>query len=189
LDSAYLGFASGSIEQDTFSVRYFASMGFEMFVSQSYAKNMGLYGERIGSFSCLTSTDSASIIVSQLKIIIRQLYSSPPLFGARIVHMVLSDPDLRREWQDCLTIMSSRIREMRILLRTSLEKNTPGTWGHITSQIGMFSYLGITKEQAQRLVKEFHIYLLDSGRISMPGLNERNIDYVVNALHRVITEK
>jgi len=163
----------------------------EILVSQSYAKNMGLYGERVGTFSILSpSQEVAEILVSQLKIIIRQLYSSPQLYGARIVHLVLSHPDLKREWQDCLNVMSGRIRSMRNLLRNSLEeKGTPGTWDHITKQIGMFSYLGITKEQAQKLVNEYHIYLLETGRISMAGLNEHNMEYFVTALHNVLTSR
>jgi len=171
-------------------LRYFSSLGLDVLCSQSYSKNIGLYGERIGTFSIVTpSPEIATRITSQLKIIVRQLYSNPPLFGARIVHLVLSDPDLKREWYDCLKVMSGRIMRMRELLRHSLEeKGTPGTWDHITNQIGMFSYLGIKKEQAQKLVNNYHIYMLDSGRISMAGLNEHVMEYFVESLHSVLTE-
>jgi len=163
----------------------------EILCSQSYAKNMGLYGERVGTFSCITkSPEIAQNVVSQLKIIIRQIYSSPPLFGARIVHLVLSNPELRREWEDCLGIMSGRIKKMRQLLRSSLEqKKTPGNWEHITRQIGMFSFLGINREQALSLVKNNHIYMLESSRISMAGLNEKNMEYFVSSLHNVLTNQ
>jgi len=189
-DNAYQGYASGDPERDAFAIRYFVSLGLEVLCSQSYAKNMGLYGERVGTFSCVTaSSQLATNVLSQLKIIVRQLYSNPPLFGARIVQIVLSDVILKQEWYENLRKMSSRIISMRQKLRQSLEeKGTPGDWSHITRQIGMFSYLGISKEQVQRLTKEFHIYLLDSGRISMAGLNENNVAYFANAMHDVVTQ-
>jgi len=150
---------------------------------------MGLYGERIGTFSIVTSSPQiATNVTSQLKIIVRTHYSNPPLHGARIVSTILSDPSLKQEWHECLNIMSGRIMKMRDLLRSSLEnKGTPGDWSHVTSQIGMFSYLGIKKEQVQRLIKEYHIYMLDSGRISMAGVNERNLNYIVDAIHEVVS--
>jgi len=188
-DTAYQGFASGDPDYDAFSIRYFVSGGLPALCAQSYAKNMGLYSERIGSFSVVTENPTeASNVQSQLKIIIRTLYSNPPIYGARLVSKILSDPILKQEWFDNLKTMSGRIIRMRSLLRSSLEaKGTPGDWSHITRQIGMFSFLGITKEQAQRLVKEYHIYLLDSGRISMAGLNDRVLEYFANAVHEVVS--
>lgn len=98
-DSAYQGFASGSLDKDAAAVRYFASEGFEMFVSQSFAKNMGLYGERAGCFHIVCHGEKeANCSMSQLKRIVRANYSNPPKHGAEIVYVVLSNPDLRAEW-------------------------------------------------------------------------------------------
>lgn len=85
--------------------------------------------------------------------------------------------------------MADRIHEMRHLLRKGLEdKGTPGKWNHITDQIGMFSFTGLTKGQCELLIKERHIYLLKSGRISMAGLNKGNIDYMVQSMDAVVRQ-
>ena len=110
----------------------------------SFAKNMGLYGERIGALHVLTSdNDSASATLSQLKIIARVLYSNPPQFGAMVAHRVMTDSNLRSLWETELKQMSGRIQKMRMELRRLLEEKLPGTsWKHVTDQIGMFSYTG-----------------------------------------------
>ena len=111
---------------------------------------------------------------SQLTLIIRAMYSNPPAHGARIVDTVLSDPDLYQEWRDCIKIMSSRIIDMRAGLRKRLEDlKTPGDWSHITTQIGMFSYTGLTEDMTLFLKKEKHLYMLKSGRISMCGVRKK----------------
>lgn len=116
------------------------------------------------------------------------MYSTPPAFGARIVDTVLNDPKLRNEWMDCIKIMSSRILKMRQALFDELTKlKTPGTWTHVITQIGMFSYTGLTENQVKYLIKEFHVYLLSSGRINMCGLNENNVAYVAKAIHAAVT--
>lgn len=188
-DSAYQGFASGDPVRDAFAVRYFVDRGFELFCSQSYAKNFGLYCERIGNL-VVVQKDAATVaaVNSQLTLIVRAMYSNPPAFGARIVGTVLSSPDLRKEWSECIKIMSSRIIRMRQALYAALtELKTPGTWDHITSQIGMFSYTGLNEQQVAFLIKEFHIYLLSSGRINMCGLNENNVAYVAEGIHKAVT--
>jgi len=135
--------------------------------SQSYSKNFGLYGiynniqpptsivnnnttgERVGCFSMVCKTpEIANAVVSQLKIIVRPMYSNPPTWGARIVATVLNDKELFAEWVDQLRGMSSRIQRMRQELYDAIKKNgTPGTWEHILEQIGMFSFTGLTKPQ------------------------------------------
>lgn len=145
-DSAYQGFASGDPARDAFSVRHFVSRGFELFCAQSYAKNFGLYCERIGNL-CIVHKDSATVeaVVSQLTLIVRAMYSNPPAFGGRIVSTVLNTPELKKEWIECIKIMSSRIIKMRKALYDELVAlKTPGTWNHIVDQIGMFSYTGLS---------------------------------------------
>lgn len=188
-DSAYQGFASGDLDNDAWSVRYFVDRGFEMMGTQSFSKNFGLYNERIGNL-VLVLKDSSCItrVRSQLTLLVRGSYSNPPCHGARIVSTVLNDPALFEEWKGSIRTMSGRIKEMRQGLRERLEKlGTPGTWDHITSQIGMFSFTGMTAAQAKHLADKYHIFLLSSGRINMCGVTTGNIDYVAEAIHDAVT--
>ncbi|XP_055309673.1 aspartate aminotransferase, cytoplasmic [Sitodiplosis mosellana] len=188
-DSAYQGFASGDPVRDAFAVRYFESRGSELFCAQSYAKNFGLYCERVGNLT-VVQKDAATTaaVLSQLTLIVRAMYSNPPAFGARIVDAVLNDPILRKEWYECIKIMSNRIIKMRKALYDELVRlGTPGTWNHIVDQIGMFSYTGLNEKQVKLLIDKFHIYLLKTGRISMSGLNENNVSHVAKAIHEAVT--
>ncbi|MCL4113841.1 UNVERIFIED_CONTAM: hypothetical protein GTU68_048254 [Idotea baltica] len=109
-DSAYQGFASGDLINDAKSIRYFADAGFTMFVSQSYAKNMGLYGERVGALHVVCqSSEEASKVLSQLKMVIRANYSSPPVHGARLAEKVLADAANFQQWRDELKQVADRI--------------------------------------------------------------------------------
>jgi len=187
-DSAYQGFASGDLERDAWAIRYFIEQGFEMIVSQSFAKNFGLYGERIGGLHIVGRDPKKNDdLVSQLNILIRNLYSNPPKHGAEIVATVLSNPELDAEWRTELKAMSHRIIAMRQLLVDNLKKlRTPGDWSHITNQIGMFSFTGLTVPQCEALIKKHHIYLLTSGRISMAGVNTKNVAYLAAAIDDVV---
>ncbi|KAI1352422.1 PLP-dependent transferase [Xylaria sp. FL0043] len=193
-DSAYQGFASGDLLKDSAGVRYFVEQGIELVIAQSFAKNFGLYGERAGCFHFVTSpapnaSETATRVASQLAILQRSEISNPPLYGARIVSTVLNDPKLFAEWEENLRTMSSRIIEMRKALRAKLEElGTPGTWNHITDQIGMFSFTGLTEPQALKIREEAHIYMTKNGRISMAGLNTHNIDYFAKAVDKVVRE-
>merc|ERR1711972_492762 len=188
MDSAYQGYASGSLDKDAFAVRLFVSMGFEMFMCQSFAKNLGLYGERIGMLHAVCNTkEQAAAVLSQLKMVVRPMYSSPPIHGCLLVKKVLGDPTMFNAWKDELKGMADRILEVRDLLRTGLEKKgTPGTWNHITDQIGMFSFTGLSPGQCERLIAKHHIYLLKSGRISLAGLNKSNIQYMIDSVDEVV---
>lgn len=187
-DSAYQGFASGDPNKDAFAVRYFVSRGFELFCAQSFAKNFGLYNERVGNLTIVQKDASTTAAVaSQITLLVRAMYSNPPAFGARIVSTVLNDSELRAEWMESIKTMSSRIISMRQALFDQLIKlGTPGTWTHITQQIGMFSYTGLNPQQVKILIDKFHIYLLSSGRINMCGLNESNVEYVAQAIHTAV---
>jgi len=189
-DCAYQGFASGSLDTDAWAVRYFVERGFELFCAQSFSKNFGLYNERAGNLTVVFKTKDLAInFRSQMTLIIRATYSNPPAHGCRIVDTVLKDPTLYKEWRDCIKTMADRIINMRAGLRQRLEKlGTPGDWSHITSQIGMFSYTGLSPSQCEFLIKEKHIYLLKSGRISMCGLTPSNIDYVASSIHQAVTQ-
>jgi len=189
-DCAYQGFASGCLDTDAWAVRFFVSRGFELFCSQSFSKNFGLYNERAGNLTVVMKDQSNVVnFKSQITLIIRAMYSNPPAHGVRIVDTVLNDPDLYQEWRDCIRTMSSRIIDMRSGLRKRIEDlGTPGDWSHITTQIGMFSYVGLSEEQCIFLQKEKHLYLLKSSRISMCGVTPGNIDYVAKAIHEAVTK-
>lgn len=193
-DCAYQGFATGDLMKDNAAVRYFVEQGFELLIAQSFAKNFGLYGERAGCFHFVTgpapdASETITRIASQLAILQRSEISNPPLYGARIASTVLNDPELFTEWEGNLRTMSGRIIEMRKLLRGKLEElGTPGTWNHITDQIGMFSFTGLTEAQVLKIREEAHVYMTKNGRISMAGLNHNNIDYFVKAVDKVVRE-
>ncbi|KAL1137656.1 hypothetical protein AAG570_009352 [Ranatra chinensis] len=189
-DSAYQGFASGDIEKDAWAVRYFVDKGFELLCAQSFAKNFGLYNERVGNLTFVANCKEVAVAVkSQVTLSVRGMYSNPPNHGARIVATILNNPGLFQEWKDCIKIMSRRIHSMRKELRDRLEKlGTPGSWEHITSQIGMFSYTGLNAKQSEHMIECFHVYMLKSGRINMCGLNPENVDYVAKAIYDTINE-
>ncbi|PPJ60774.1 hypothetical protein CBER1_02341 [Cercospora berteroae] len=193
-DTAYQGFASGSLETDGWAINYFVEQGFELVIAQSYAKNFGLYGERAGCFHFVTSPGSGAAettqrVGSQLAILQRSEISNPPAYGARIASLVLNDDKLFAQWEEDLRTMSGRIKEMRKAVRTRLEEaKTPGTWNHITDQIGMFSFTGLNEKQVEKLRSEYHIYMTKNGRISMAGLNTKNIDYFAKSVDAVVRE-
>lgn len=189
-DSAYQGFASGDLDRDAWAVRYFVSQGFELFCAQSFSKNFGLYNERIGNLTVVAkNTDCLARTLSQMEKIIRTTWSNPPSTGARIVSITLNDHELFAEWKDNVKTMADRVLEMRSQLKGKLlARGTPGTWTHITDQIGMFSYTGLNSNQVEYLIKQKHIYLMSSGRINMCGLTTKNLNYVADSIHEAVTK-
>ncbi|KAA8494375.1 Aspartate aminotransferase, cytoplasmic [Porphyridium purpureum] len=190
-DNAYQGFASGDLNRDAASVRLFADAGIDLIITQSFAKNMGLYGERVGCLSVVMSSPCSpeirTRVLSQLKLVVRPMYSSPPALGAKIAARILGEPGLFAEWNTELQKMSSRIYAMRVALRDRLIANgAPGSWQHVVDQIGMFSFTGLTPQQVAYMVEKHHIYLTSNGRISIAGLNPSNINYVADAMKDAI---
>lgn len=186
-DMAYQGFASGDCDRDAFAVRHFVTQGSQVALCQSFAKNMGLYGERVGCFSltCADAEEKARVD-SQLKIVIRPLYSNPPIHGARIASEILNHPRLKSLWLEEVRFMATRMIEMRKLLRENLESlGSQHSWEHVTSQIGMFCYTGLSPEQVDRLASEYSIYGTRDGRISICGINSENVNYLSEAIHAV----
>lgn len=187
-DMAYQGFASGDADRDAGALRSFVASGkVPVVLAQSFAKNMGLYGERVGTFSIVgADTSEKERLLSQLKILVRPMYSNPPIHGARIAAEVLTNPTLRGEWLDEVKLMANRIISMRTALRGRLEElGSKKSWNHITDQIGMFCYTGLTPEQVDRLAQEFHIYLTRDGRVSMAGISSTNVSYLAESIHKV----
>ena len=187
LDMAYQGFGDG-IAQDGAVIQQFLAADLNFFVSTSFSKSFSLYGERVGALSVVcTSKEEASRVLSQLKIVIRTNYSSPPTHGAQVVATVLTTPTLRSLWEDELTAMRVRIKQMRGALVDKLKAaGVTQDLSFITRQQGMFSYSGLSTPQMQRLRSEFGIYGLDSGRICMAALNSRNLEPVAAAMAKVM---
>lgn len=190
-DCAYQGFASGDAESDAWALRRFVKDGHKILLAQSYAKNFGLYGERVGALSAVCeSAEEAKALESQLKGIIRPMYSSPPVHGARVVAEVLSDPELRTQWTEECKQMAERIHDMRSALKDALVKHgSKKDWSHITSQIGMFAFTGLSKDQVLAMRDKYHIYCTLDGRISVAGLTTKNVDYVAKAMHEITSSK
>ena len=187
IDMAYQGFADG-ISEDALALDLFVASGLQFFVSSSFSKSFSLYGERVGALSVITSSrDEAGRVLSQLKRIIRTNYSNPPTHGAAIVGAVLTNPELRAEWEAELGTMRNRIRLMRSGLVEALKaQGVTQDSSFITRQRGMFSYTGLTQEQVAVLQSEFGIYAVSSGRVCLAALNTQNLDYVAKAIARVL---
>jgi len=187
-DCAYQGFASGDARRDADAIRLFVNDGHLLAVVQSFSKNFGLYGQRVGALSILCeSPHEAECVKSQLKRIIRPMYSNPPKYGANIVKTILQDQQLTNDFHDQCSDMATRIHTMRRKLRTALEqKDDTRTWQHITQQIGMFAYSGLTPEQVTKLRTDYSIYCTLDGRISMAGVTTHNVDYLANAIQKVL---
>lgn len=187
-DSAYQGFASGDLDRDGAALRLFADSGLEMLLAQSFAKNMGLYGERVGTISVvLGDAETKKRVESQLKVVARAMYSNPPRHGGEVASLVLNDPAMFAKWQTELEGMANRIISMRKRLHEELIANeTPGNWDHIINQIGMFSYTGLTTEQVQIMTEKWHVYMTRDGRISMAGLSGEKCKYLADAMKDAI---
>ncbi|KAF3446439.1 hypothetical protein FNV43_RR11618 [Rhamnella rubrinervis] len=191
IDSAYQGLVSGNLEIDAQSVRLFVADGAECLVAQSYSKVMGLYGERIGALSIVCKTaEVASKVESQLKLVIRPMYSNPPIHGASIVTAILKDRDMYNQWNSELKSMTDRLIRLRQQLFDALcDRGTPGEWSYITKQVGMYTLLGLNPDQVAFLNREYHIYMSSDGRINMAGLNSSRVAYLVDAIHAAITSR
>ena len=187
LDIAYQGFAEG-IEADGAVVRDFAATPGPLFVSSSFSKSFSLYGERVGALSIVAAgKDEAARVLSQVKRVVRANYSTPPTYGGQIVATVLNSPALRALWDGELGAMRNRIRSLRQLFVDKLRTRAPAVdFGFVLSQRGMFSYSGLPKEAVHRLRNEYSIYALDTGRICVAAINSHNIDYVADAIAKVI---
>ena len=186
-DMAYQGFASGDCEFDAQAIRIFVEDGHKVAVAQSFAKNMGLYGQRVGAVSIMCDDKAEAVRVeSQLKVIARAMYSNSPLHGALIASTILGDPELKKQWYAEVKGMAYRIIGMRTMLRKHLEESgSTLSWKHVTEQIGMFCFSGMTGEQVDRLRTEHHIYMTRNGRISMAGVTSQNVERLAKAIHEV----
>ncbi|HPE85677.1 MAG TPA: aminotransferase class I/II-fold pyridoxal phosphate-dependent enzyme, partial [Chlamydiales bacterium] len=183
-DLAYQGFGNG-LDEDVQAIRLFAKEHHPMLVATSFSKNLGLYGERVGTL--LVLSPKACGVESHLKAIARASYSNPPLHGALVAAHTLLDADLRSSWQQELKEMRERITSMRNALASALSAECKsGDFSYLTKRNGMFCYLNLTPEQIEDLKLNQAIYLTQSGRVNVTGLNTQNIPYVAQSIARVV---
>ncbi|SCV00326.1 LAMI_0G04302g1_1 [Lachancea mirantina] len=189
IDMAYQGMDTGDLYKDAYllrmsldSQRYCWPNG--LFLCQSFAKNMGLYGERVGSLSVVTPPDMTlkPNIDSQLKKIVRGFYSSPPGYGSRVANVVLSTSELKTQWFEDVKKMHSRLQSVRTKMAERLNWNC---FSEINGQHGMFLYTGLSPSQVGILRENHSVYLNSDGRLSLSGLNSSNIDYVCDCMQKV----
>ncbi|KWR85141.1 amino acid aminotransferase [Cupriavidus sp. IDO] len=187
VDMAYQGFGAG-LEDDAFAVRELVAQGVPFLVANSFSKNFSLYGERCGGLSvvCNNATEAANVL-GQLTGAVRANYSNPPTHGARVVAKVLTTPELRTLWESELAAMCARIARMREAIHHNLRDHVSGeALSRYLTQRGMFTYTGLSADQAERLREEHGVYLLRSGRMCVAGLNERNVPVVAKAIAAVL---
>ncbi|HEY2561769.1 MAG TPA: amino acid aminotransferase [Caldimonas sp.] len=195
LDLAYQGFGDGIVE-DAYALRALAAARdrdgrpLAFFVANSFSKSMSLYGERCGALSvaCADAAEAGNVL-GQLKFTVRRNYSSPPIHGGQIVAAVLTEPQLRRQWEAELGAMRERIQAMRKSLHGILAAKMPGRdFSYFLHQRGMFSYTGLSPRQVDRLRAEFAVYLVRSGRMCVAGLNRGNVEATARAMAAVLAD-
>jgi aromatic-amino-acid transaminase len=187
IDFAYQGFGDG-IEADAVAVRAFTAAGLPCVISSSFSKSFSLYRERVGAITFVTAdADETKRVTSQVKRTIRTNYSNPSSHGGQIVALVLGDPDLRQKWESELTEMRTRIQKMRTLFVAQLKaRGITRDFSFIEQQRGMFSYSGLELEKVRKLRADFGIYIVDSGRICLAAVNEKNLEYITEAIAKVL---
>jgi len=187
VDMAYQGFGAG-LEDDAFAIRELVAQDVPCLVANSFSKNFSLYGERCGGLSvfCNTAGEAANVL-GQLTGAVRANYSNPPTHGARVVAKVLTTPELRQLWEEELAQMCGRIARMREAIHHNLRDHVSGeALSRYLTQRGMFTYTGLSADQAERLREQHGVYLLRSGRMCVAGLNERNVGIVAKAIGSVL---
>jgi aspartate aminotransferase len=176
------------LEEDAYGARLMAERLPEVVVVTSCSKNLGLYRERVGAASFVSaSAEAAKLSLANTANVARGLYSMPPDHGAAIVGKILHDEELRALWTKELEEMRVRLNGLRRLLVDRLAaRKTRLDFSFIAKQRGLFSFLGISKEQVIRLREEFHVYMIESSRINIAGINHANVDYVADSIAAVL---
>ncbi|XP_001492176.5 putative aspartate aminotransferase, cytoplasmic 2 [Equus caballus] len=187
-DIPYQGLSTGDLEEDTRFLEYFVSQGFEFFCSQSLSKNFGIYDEGVGILVVVALNNELLLcVLSQLMNFARALWLNPPTTGARIITSILCNPALQGEWKQSLKEVAENIMMIKEKVKEKLRLlGTPGSWDHITHQNGTHSYLGLSSQQVEYLVKKKHIYVPKNGRINFTCINAYNIDYITQSINEAV---
>lgn len=187
LDMAYQGFGQG-LDADAYAVRAMAEAGLQFLVANSFSKNFAYYSERCGALSVVCeSAEAAERVLGQLNAWVRKNYSNPPIHGGSAIALVLNTPELYQSWVADVDAMRGRIHRMRQAVYERLQALVPHyDASYMLKQQGMFSYTGLSPEQIQHLREAFGVYMLATGRISVPGLTMANVDYYAQAVAEVV---
>lgn len=189
VDFAYQGFVSG-LDDDAAGLRRLAERVREMVICSSFSKNLGLYAERVGALTAVAGdAERARAVLSRVKQSIRANYSNPPTHGASVAALVLTDPELNRRWRDELRAMRERIQQTRRRLARGLDERgvrlSPEGNEFVVEQNGMFSFCGLSTEEVRRLREDHAVYMVDSGRLNVAGINDSNLDRLCDAIAAV----
>jgi aspartate/tyrosine/aromatic aminotransferase len=188
VDFAYQGFGDG-LEEDAAGLRELAQPGKELLVCSSFSKNFGLYSERVGALTVVAKDKAdAERALSQVRISVRVNYSNPPQHGAAVVATILTDPALRKQWEEELAQMRGRINSMRLrFVEMMAQKTKKKDFGFLRSQKGMFSFSGLTPVQVDELKTKHSIYVVSAGgRINVAGMTEDNLPRLCDAIAAVL---
>ena len=187
IDLAYQGLGDG-LEEDVYGTRLLAESLPELIVVSSCSKNFGLYRERTGAMTLICDSDAAAAVaITQIAGAARAMYSMPPDHGAATVQLILSNDALRTEWDAELTEMRDRINGLRAQFVKQIQSiGIEQDFSFIEREKGMFSFLGVNVDQVQTLVNDYSIYLVNSSRINVAGINDSNIEYLSNSLAAVL---
>jgi aspartate/tyrosine/aromatic aminotransferase len=189
LDFAYQGFADG-LREDAAGLLAMTQPGRELLVASSFSKNFGLYNERVGALTLIAGDEKAAqTALTHIKQAIRANFSNPPAHGALIVTTVLTDPELRSQWEQEVNAMRDRINTMRhLFVETLNEKGVQRDFSFIARQRGMFSFSGLNADQVKALREQYGIYIVGGGRINVAGMTEENMDYLCSAIADVLRD-
>ena len=186
VDIAYQGFGDG-LDADGAAVRKVAASFDEALVAASCSKNFGIYRERTGILMAISKDGDTGLMQSTLAYLNRQNFSFPPDHGARLVTMILNDAALRADWEAELEEVRTGMLELRQLLADELKKATGSDrFGFVAEHRGMFSRLGISPEQVERLREDHAVYMVGDSRLNIAGLNKETVPVLAKAVASVL---
>lgn len=189
-DSAYLGYASGSIEGDLYPVRKFTENFLEIFVCYSSAKNFTNYSDDIGGLMIvLNKKDLLVKLKSHMIVLARSLFSFPSLYGARVICKVVNDPEIKALWlEEQRNVYDRIINNRKMLINEMKENGIKFDYEFLERQRGIYMFLDIPNEMINTLVNEHLIFLSERGRINLSGINKKNVKNFVEALKKVLSD-
>jgi aspartate aminotransferase len=185
IDLAYQGFGDG-LEEDAAATRMIAARFPEVLIAASCSKNFGIYRERTGILIAIGDGAGKATLQGNLNFLNRQNYSFPPDHGARVVTMILEDPALTADWKAELEEVRQNMLSLRQSLADALRRATNSDrFDFVATHRGMFSRLGLTPEQVERLRAEHGIYMVGDSRINIAGLNVTTVPVLAAAIAQV----
>ena len=189
VDIAYMGFEKG-IEEDCLSVRLFAEYCPEIIIASSCSKNFAMYRERVGALTVIThDSQRAAAVESVIHNITRQNYSMPPAHGPAVIDIILHSDELTAQWVEEVAGMRNRINGLRKTLSDKISAyGIERDFSFLQRQSGMFSFLGLSVEQVQRLRDDYGIYMVNSSRVNIASFNQGNMDHFIESLAAVLDE-